>query len=144
MIAYDELLIQEHNFRADVVIIDYCDLLAPETAALKGDSYATGREVYSTWRAWMQERGIPGWTGMQSGREAMNAKYADQQHSGGSIAKPQTADVQISINRSDTEVLDDRVPLELYVVKNREGKAKITINITADFSRMQFALNDGV
>lgn len=134
--AHCRMLESLKGFKADAVLIDYADLLAPETPELRGDLYATGAEVYSYWRSWMQEDDYVGWTGMQSGREAMKEKHADQGHSGGSIAKAQIADVVLSINRTPEEEVNGLT--NVHIVKAREDKARFSITFPTDFNRMQF------
>jgi replicative DNA helicase len=124
------------GFKPDAVLIDYADLLAPETPTLRGDLYATGAEVYSYWRSWMVEEKLVGWTGMQSGRDAMSDKFADQQHAAGSLAKIQIADVVLSINRTPEEEANGQT--RIHIVKAREDKARFEFCFPTDFERMQF------
>ncbi len=141
--AHCRMLESLKGFRPDAVLIDYADLLAPETKALRDDLYGTGAEVYAYWRGWMHEEGLVGWTGMQSGREAMKERFADQAHAAGSIAKIQIADVVLSINRTPEEEANNNTCI--HVVKARQSKARFDINFPSDFDRMQFwdASRDG-
>lgn len=134
--AHCQLMEAMNGFRPDVVLIDYADLLGPETPALRSDLYATGAEVYSYWRCWMHEEQLVGWTGMQSGRDAMSVDHADQMHASGSIAKIQIADMVISINRTAEEEAEGLT--RIHVVKAREDRARITEVFPTDFERMQF------
>ncbi len=134
--AHCRMLESLEGFKADAVIIDYADLLAPETPELRGNLYETGAEVYSYWRAWMGEDQMVGWTGLQSGRSAMEEKFADQGHAGGSIAKIQIADVVLSINRTIEQEANGET--SLHVVKAREDRARFDITFPTDFERMQF------
>ncbi|MEM3040530.1 MAG: DnaB-like helicase C-terminal domain-containing protein [Nitrososphaerota archaeon] len=134
--AHKRYIESVYNFYADLVIIDYADLLAPETGSLMGDLYASGLQVYQHLSGWATEEEFPIWTASQSNRSAMESTVADQEHTGGSIAKAQIADVIISINRTSEEVR--RGQSRLHIVKNRTGQARFTITINTDFSRMQF------
>ncbi len=125
-----------HGYRADAILIDYADLLAPETKELRSNLYATGEEVYRELVGWLQEEDLPCWTAMQSGREAMNETHAGQQHASGSIAKMQIANLVISINRTEEETKIGKT--RLHVVKARDGAAQFDIEIATDFSRQQF------
>jgi len=125
-----------HGFRPDAVMIDYCDVMAPETSALRSDSYATGKEIYQAFHDWVQEDRLVGWTAMQSSRGAHQATYAEQEHSSGSIAKVQIADVVISINRTAEE--REAGITRLWVVKGRESAAQVEVRINTDFSRGLF------
>lgn len=136
LMKHQEMLENVHGFHPDVVIVDYADLLAPETASLRGDLHALGAEVYGNLVGWLQEKNMCGHTGLQSGRSAMEETHADQQHTGGSIAKAQIAHVIVSLNRTAEE--HQKGITNLHVVKNREGAARMDISINTDFSRMQF------
>jgi replicative DNA helicase len=115
--------------------LDYADLLAPERADAT-ELYASGADVYNHLRGWLVEDRLVGWTGLQSGRSAMEVTVADQHHTGGSIAKAQIADLIVSINRSPEE--ETKGYTNLFIVKNRDGPARYSIAIKTDFNRMAF------
>lgn len=125
-----------HNFHPDVIILDYGDLVAPETRSLAGDLHATGAEVYGHFIGWLQEDNMVGWTGLQSGRGAMEATFADQLHAAGSIAKIQAAHLVLSVNRTADEEREGKT--NLFVVKNRDAAARYSILINTDFNKMAF------
>lgn len=131
-----EMLQSVHNFRADVVLIDYADLLDPETPELKVNSNEAAHEVYSAYTSWLGEEGIVSWTGSQSNREAMQEAVADQAHVAKGIAKMQIAHLVISLNRSPEE--ETQGIIRLYIAKAREDAARYEIPIRTDFSRQQF------
>lgn len=133
--AHKEMLGNVHNFHPDAILLDYADLLIPERAD-PADLHSAGAEIYNQFRGWMVEDRLVGWTGLQSGRGAMEATIADQQHTGGSIAKAQIADLIISINRTAEE--DKKGLTNLFIVKNREGPARYGIVIKTDFNKMSF------
>lgn len=131
-----EMLQSVHGYRADAIIIDYADLIAPETRELKSNLYALGEEVYRELTGWLQEEDLPCWTAMQSGREAMNETHAGQQHASGSIAKMQIANLVLSINRTEEETREGKT--RLHVVKARDDASQFDIEIKTDFARQQF------
>ena len=133
---YTQMLRSAYNFCPDVIILDYADLVCPETRSLIGDLYSGGLEVYNHLREWMSEDQLVCWTGMQSNRYADSADVADQKHSGGSIAKPQRANVVISINRGAKDIQSNSTTL--HIVKNKKGIAGIDIHIRTDFETMNF------
>lgn len=124
------------GIKFNAILIDYADLLAPETQSLRGDLYASGAEVYSYLSGWASTENVHMWTAMQSGRDAANEQFADQHHAGGSIAKMQIADMVLSINRNADLVKEHKT--RIHVVKNRNGKASFDILLFTDFERMQF------
>jgi replicative DNA helicase len=133
---YTDMIANVHNFHPDAVIIDYADLLGPETKELRGDLYASGREVYSNLASWIQEDKLVCWTAAQSQRGAGEELVADMHHMGGSIAKAQIAHLIISLNRTQAEEQSGHT--RLGIQKNREGAARYTITIPTDFERMQW------
>lgn len=131
-----EMLQSVYGYRADALIVDYADILQPETRELRSNMFAAGEEIYQELHGWLQEEDLVCWTGMQSNREAMNETHADQKHAGGSIAKIQIADLVLSINRTEEE--EKNGITRLNVVKSRNDPARYDIEIRHDFSRMQF------
>lgn len=125
-----------HGFRPDIHILDHLDHVAAESKELSGDLYGTGKDVSQNWIAWMKEEALVGWTGSQSNRGAAEATVADMHHASNSIAKVYDADLIISINRTDEEEREGRT--SLFVVKNRDGKARYPISIHTDFNKMAF------
>lgn len=130
------MLANAKGFHADVVLIDYADLVGPETTALKSDMYASGEEVYTEWKGWMQEEELVGWTGMQSGRAAALAARTDMHFAGKSIAKTQIADLILGLNRTREEAEQGLTRID--VVKNRKGAARYEFTIKTDFEKMKF------
>lgn len=134
--AYKKYLESTENFYADVVILDYADLLGPETASLQGDLFASGMEVYGHLSSWAKEENIAIWTAMQSGRAAGTSTHADMEHSGMSIAKAWIAWQILSINRTAEEQQEGLT--NVYVVKNKDGPARFGMTFRSDFDRQHF------
>lgn len=81
------------------------------------------------------------WTASQSSRGAMSAASADQEHMGGSVAKTETADLVLSINRNSDE--EEQGIMRLHVVKARNDAARYDIIISSDLNRMAFWIPSG-
>jgi hypothetical protein len=137
---HKETLEALHGFSPDVIVLDYADELGPEKYSRAGNSFEVGKEVYSHLRGWAVKDKIAIWTGMQSGRGAMDVAVADQEHSGESIAKAWIADLIISINRTAKE--QEEGLTRLHFVKNRTGVARFTLTVRTDFDTMQFVRQD--
>ena len=133
---YTAMIKNVHGFVPEAIILDYADEIAPEENSLKADLHAAGRDVYGNFVAWLKEDQLVGWTGLQSGRGAGEELVADQHHTGGSIAKAQIADLIISINRTREE--EEKGLTRLFVAKAREAKARYSVCIQSDFSKMAF------
>jgi len=132
--AYAAYLKQVHNWIPDAVILDYAGLCKPEISG--SNSYDTGDQVYSALSTWAKEEDCIIWTASQSGRGAMEAVHADQQHTAGSIAVIYHSHLVISINRTSQEQSDGLT--NLHVVKNKNGQARFDKVIHSDFDRMHF------
>ncbi len=138
LMSYVSYLETTENWHPDVVIVDYADLLAPEEDERRGNLFGTGDDVYLNLKRWAKESDLLVWTAMQGTRGAMDQPRADQQHAGLSLAKIWHADVVISINRTPEE--EDQGLTQIYVVKNRGGKARFTKTINSDFDTQAFFL----
>lgn len=125
-----------HGFRPDIHILDHLDHVAAENKSLSGDLYGTGKVTSSEWIAWMKEEEMVGWTGSQSNRGAAEATVADMHHASNSIAKVYDADLILSINRTQEEENEGRTTI--FVVKNRDGKARYPVTIKTNFEKMAF------
>ena len=134
---YANFLANTENWHADVVLLDYADLLAPEDKIKTGgDLFATGDEVYTHLSGWAKEANIALWTAAQGTRSAITEAVADQEHMGRSIAKVQIAHQIFSINRTAEEQTEGIT--QIYVVKNKGGRARFARTIRSDFDRMHF------
>jgi len=134
---YTNFLANTENWHADVVLLDYADLLAPEDKhKTGGDLFATGDEVYTHLSGWAKEDQILIWTAAQGTRSAITESVADQEHMGRSIAKVQIAHQIFSINRTAEEQKEGIT--QVYVVKNKGGRARFARTIKSDFDRMHF------
>lgn len=136
LIQATEMIGNVANFHPEVIVVDYADLLLPETDSLRGKLYEEGRDVYQNLLGWIQDDNLYCHTAMQSGRGAMDATAADQQHSSGSITKAQIAQIILSINSTPAEL--EQGIIRLLIVKNREGKARYEFQMHTDLSRMAF------
>lgn len=126
------------GFRPDVILLDYADLLKSKEKGL----YERGKDIYESLRGWAGEEGFALWTATQSSRSALSSTTAEQEHMSGSVAKTETADLIISINRSAEE--EEAGVTRLYIVKARNDASRYELTIRTDFSRMLFYLpNDG-
>lgn len=132
---FKTLLVNSTGFIPDVLILDYADELTVK-GATPDSSFETGKQIYSSLRGWAIEDQLAIWTGMQSNRGALEAGVADQEHTGGSLAKAQIADLIVSLNSTKEEA--EQGLLRLHWVKNRRGQARFDTVIKADFARMNF------
>lgn len=133
---YTNFLANAENWVPDAVLVDYADLLAPEDKRLAGDLFGAGNEVYTLLSAWAKEDVIGIWTAAQGTRGAITEAHADQEHMGMSLAKVWIAHQILSINRTAEEQKEGIT--QIYVVKNKGGRARFSRTIHSDFDRMHF------
>jgi replicative DNA helicase len=133
---YASLLRATTNFMPDVVLIDYCDKLAPETPSLRGDVSLAGEEIFLAFEAWLKQEQLVGWTAMQSNRSGAQTQLVGQYETGGSFKKQHIAHVVLSLNRDAKS--DENDLINVHIVKNRDGVRGVTFPIHSDFSRMLF------
>lgn len=139
---YTTFLANTENWHADVVLLDYADLLAPEDKQKSGgDLFGVGDEVYTHLSGWIKEDNLALWTAAQGTRSAITESVADQEHMGRSIAKVQIAHQIFSINRTAEEQKEGIT--QIYVVKNKGGHARFAKTIHSDFNTMHFYKQQG-
>lgn len=122
------------NFTPDVVIIDYADELITEPPS--ESTFETYRVIFGLLRKWAQQEDIVVWTAMQSNRSGEEGDYADMGSAGLSLAKTWIPDFIATINRSPAQEEENQT--EVFVAKNRHGKARFSVIIDSDFDRSQF------
>lgn len=131
-----EMIRQVHGFSADVLIIDYIGLVGPAHDSLRGDLYATAQDVGSSLLGWVQEDLLCCHTAAQSGRATTEKDVAVPEDIAGGIPMSQIAQYIISLNQAPAEMVNNKY--RLHLGKNRDGKARVTEEISCDLSRMQF------
>lgn len=124
------------SFRPDLVVLDYMDNVRPVKADAH-DLYSAGKEIAIDLKRWAQEEHIYLWTAMQGNRGGQDEVTADMRHAGGSVGKPEQADLFITINRTKEEA--EQGLTRCFVAKARHnGGGNLTTVFKTDFDRMQF------
>jgi len=124
------------EFEPDLIIIDYADIMKPSNFRRGESSFEVGKDIYLKLRSLAEEFSIPIWTASQSVRESYSKEIVTMRDVSESIAKPQLADVVITISKSQDEKEEDRG--RFFLAKVREGKANITIPFEEDFDIGKF------
>lgn len=132
---YVNMVESVENFRPDAIILDYADLLRPNSK-LPANSFERGKDIYEELIGWIRQENFVCWTASQSNRSAMSSAVADQEHVSESSAKVYAADLVLSINRTQEE--EQQKVSRIHVVKARNGAARYDITIPTDFETMQF------
>lgn len=122
------------GFKPDLVIVDYGDLLKPTSSYQ--DEYSDLGVIFADLRGLAGEMQVPIWTATQANRSGMAAETLDVEHVSDSLKKMQIADLVIAIcmNREERATKQAR----LYLAKNRNGPAGVSIPIQTAYDRMAF------
>lgn len=118
----------------DLVIVDYADIMAPDYRT--NDPIENSKQVYIGLRAIAQEWGVAMLTATQSNREGYKAITAKAEHVSDDFNKVRTADLFISINKTEEEARDGKA--RLYFAASRNSQSGMTVFIEQDFNRMKF------
>lgn len=121
--------------RPDLVVVDYGMLLSGE-----GDNdprpearrHVLGR-VYADLRALAIEKHVGVWTAIQANRKGYEAPILTSQHVAECFEALQHADVTMSINQTQAEVIGKK--LRLWIEKNRDEQSKVLVPFLVDWSR---------
>lgn len=107
----------QHNFFADLVIVDYADLVKPSIRLNNPNEYELVKRVYAELRAWAVEDKIYLVTASQSQRGAAEEEVATLNHVSGSIGKAFESDIIVSLNRTRKE--RENAIMRLHIAKSR-------------------------
>jgi replicative DNA helicase len=129
--------LKQIGFSADLIIIDYADLLKSGNGNRDG-LYAELGGIYEELRGLSGEAQIPIWTASQSNREGSNADVVGLENMSEAYGKAMVADVVLSLSRKAAEksVGVGRV----FVAKNRAGRDGILYPMRIDTSMSRFTL----
>lgn len=128
-------LLKFKGFTPEVIILDYINLMRPETMSREGRHRDLG-DVYIAMKGLQQERNLWAFTAAQSNRAGFNSPLITIKDFADSFEGGMHADVVISINRNDDEAEQEKV--RLYVAKDRDGVDKKTITIATNYKRGAF------
>lgn len=130
-------LIEIHQHRGtkfDLVIVDYADIMAPD---YRTDSpIENSKSIYVTLRGIAAEFNLALLTATQTNREGHRATVARIDHISEDFNKARIADLIISINRTEEEVL--RNEARLYFAASRNQESGFSIRVKQDLAKMKF------
>jgi len=118
-------LVKSLGFNADLIIIDYGDLLT--TISLSRNmqsSYHISGRIYEEIRGFLTLIGKPGWTGSQSNRSAQENDVVVAENVSDSYKKVMTADFIMSVSRKTEDKLANTS--RIHIIKNRFGPDGLT------------------
>lgn len=122
------------GFEADVVIVDYLDLLKPHR--IYKDQIQETDAITKALHGMAKGRNTRVWTASQLNRSGIAMENPDETSIAGAIAKLFTVDLAIFMAQTSEEREDEFV--RLLVNKNRNGKAGRAVTVSTDFEYMTF------
>lgn len=122
------------GWQPDLILVDYGDLLKPLTQY--NDEYSDLGAIFKDLRGLAGTHRVPVWTATQTNRAGLNSEIVDLDSIADSLKKAMIADVIIAICATQ----EDRKAnvLRLHLAKNRNGPAKVQVEIRSAYDRMAF------
>jgi hypothetical protein len=110
--------------KIDLIVVDYADLLRPETREKNSNSYHDGGSVYGELRGVAGELQIPIWSASQTNRVGYDQDIVEAQHVADSFKKIMISDFIMSIARKREDKVHSVA--RFHISKNRFGPDGIT------------------
>lgn len=131
--AYLTQLKLHKNFKPDLVVVDYLELLRPNR--IIESEYMAQQRIAEELRGLAMEHNVLMWTASQTNREARKVNIITDAHLGDSYGKIRPCDWAISLNQKQEEY--EEGAMRVYVVKARDAKQHYLINSTVDYNTLQ-------
>ncbi len=136
--AYLDVLDRSYQFRPDVIIVDYADLMKIDISMLRED---TGR-IYKELRRIAGQRNVAMLTASQSNRLAEDARLVTLKHSAEDYSKVTTSDVVITYTQT---LAEKQMGLaRLFLAKVRDEKSGMIIVISQNYEIGRFAADSAL
>ena len=129
--AYLNQLSNYENFKPDVIIIDYLELLATESEMAE---YQDQERLAQELRGLAIEHKCLVWTATQTNREGKKVRLITDTELADSYGKTRVCDLVISINQDEEEF--DKGKSRVYIIKSRNGRARFIIPAKMDYQRL--------
>lgn len=132
--AHLEKLQLAKNFKPDVILIDYADIMR---STHRYDSLRHELKlVYEELRGWASEMEAPIWTASQTNRDGSDHEIVELKNISEAYGKAMVADVVLSISRKLSDKANNMG--RLHVAKNRAGRDGLVYNVEIDTSKSNF------
>lgn len=124
-----------HGRKPDLLIIDYADLMKSASTSKLAERRHDLSEIYRDLSALAIELNIPIWTPSQTNRKGFSAPTVDIPDIAEDYGKATIADVVIALCQTDTE--RENNDMRLFLAKNRENRARVSVQTVVDYRRMK-------
>jgi replicative DNA helicase len=137
------------QFRPDLVVIDYLQLLRPDKVRRESAEREDMSGILKAAKNFCTESGTPilsPWQINREGRRGMReAGGYNLLHMAGTAEAANTPDVILTLVDQDLDTSRGRsAALDLTVLKNRDGEKGVTMQLTADFATSRFVTRGSV
>ena len=129
--AYINQLDNYEDFRPDVLIVDYLELMTGDDTM---SEYQIQERLAQELRGIAVEHNLLLWTATQTNREGRKVETITDTELADSYGKIRVADLSFSINQREEEF--DKGEARVYLMKSRNGRARYTVPIRVDYSRL--------
>lgn len=124
---------EAQSVKFDFIVVDYADIMAPETSGL--EERAQSKEIYVGLRGLAQEEHVGLLTATQTNRDGSKAKTAKKEHVAEDFNRIRIADICLSINRPDDSAKEK---MHLYFAAHRNGEENFYLEAVSDYRTMVF------
>ena len=135
------LLVQLQNyedFKPDVILIDYLELLRPTRDGLA--EYQAQQRISEELRGIAVECDVLLWTATQTNRQGRSVKLITDSELADAYGKIRTCDYAISLNQTEEEFDDGQ--MRCYVMKSRNGKQRFVVPVSVDYNTLSLTEAD--
>lgn len=126
--------LDQSGFRADMIVLDYLDLIKPHKVAM--EEHIELKHIITALSGLAIELDLPIWTATQLNRSGLVMETPDEAGVAGAIAKLYTVDMAIFMAQTPAERED--CEMRLVINKSRNGPAGKTIRIDTEYDFMTF------
>lgn len=130
--------IEDEGFKADLVLIDYLDLLRPSKKNL--DKKEGIDHIYVSAKGLAKRLNIPIWTVSQVNRSGAQDKVIEGDKAAGSYDKNMIVDFSMSLSRKRKDKVDGTA--RLHITKNRYGYDGMVFGVKADTTIGHFSIHE--
>jgi replicative DNA helicase len=121
------------NFKPDLIIVDYLELLRPQRVI--DSEYMAQQRIAEELRGLASETNCLLWTASQTNRQARKVAIITDAELGDSYGKIRPADWVISLNQTQEEY--DKGQMRVYVLKARDSKQHYIVPVTIDYTTLK-------
>ena len=134
--ALIDSLKRKENWRPDVVILDYMDLMISRVPSYNKDDYTRQKHVATEIRGLAKNENVLIFTATQTNRSGASEETADLTKAAESFGKQFALDYVISLNQNNQERTANPPRMRMFVAKNRNGPKHDTISCEINYETM--------